>query len=246
MYDRGMPAKFDISIYRGDTFEMDVFLTGDGATPLELNEFYQIDGEIRRAGPSPLSPTRELLATFDTSIVDGENGQVRAALTAAVADSLPSGIHSYDLQWTRTPTEPLAGTFEAVQNSTGEQPIEGGEVNEDFWVFVPPDPPPLEWDALVAYEIGDTVTFEGVVYESLTDPNTGNPPVVNNVVDATNWDEVIEVPPAAWDAAAGYTTADTVFFSGQIKLNQPDEVFTFVGGRARVEPDTTFTGAVNG
>jgi hypothetical protein len=108
------PAKQDLTIVRGDTEIVDVTLTTDGSTPINITG---------RTYASQMRTTPDIAAiaiTGTCTIVNGAAGEMRVTFSAADTADLDPGYLYWDLQETAgsTVSTILAGTVTVLADVT--------------------------------------------------------------------------------------------------------------------------------
>lgn len=118
-----MPALLNLTIKQGDTFRLTLNLEDENGDPRDLTGFLY-DAQIRRAGPTRLSPSRDLYAEFDIDDTDAGDGTLYFTLEAPDSAEVPPGVHRYDIQETDDSVSPsivltlIEGTVTVVPDVT--------------------------------------------------------------------------------------------------------------------------------
>ena len=89
-----MAAERNISIYQGDTYTHDVTLNNSSNTAIDIS------GRSYSAQIRPFAGSDDVTATFTTTIVSAEDGQMRFSLTPSQTANISAGTYVYDLQET--------------------------------------------------------------------------------------------------------------------------------------------------
>jgi hypothetical protein len=87
-----MAAERNIIIYQGDTYLHEVRLKTDTGANINIST-RTYSAQIRKTKTSD-----DIIASFNTEIVDGPNGIMRFALLPEDTSNIKSGVYFYDLQ----------------------------------------------------------------------------------------------------------------------------------------------------
>lgn len=111
------PATYNLAVYQGDSFSLELVLTDDAATPAPIDiSGWTGKAEVRtKAGPGG-----QLLASFDVTVVDGPGGRVRIKLPSSEsAKIIADGV--WDLRFTDAAGDRktwLRGTVKVIHGVT--------------------------------------------------------------------------------------------------------------------------------
>ncbi len=90
-----VPATYDITLYQGDTYRLDIVVKDNQATPQPVN----ITGWTARGQIRPTIDSATIFASFVVTFTNASLGQVRISLTGAITAAIPqNGV--YDLEFT--------------------------------------------------------------------------------------------------------------------------------------------------
>lgn len=87
-----VPATQNLTITRGDTETVNVTITTDGTTPVDIT------GRTYAAQIRSNADANNISASFTCTIISAANGQVRATLSATDSAGLTPGFYQWDFQ----------------------------------------------------------------------------------------------------------------------------------------------------
>lgn len=108
------PGKQDLTFVRGDTETVQVTVTSDGSTPVDIT------GRTYAAQLRVNPDIAAISATATCTVTDGANGVMQAVFSATATAALAPGYYSWDLQETNGAivTTILAGTVTVLADVT--------------------------------------------------------------------------------------------------------------------------------